>query len=88
MVTEVSQFIQRHWFILFYIGAAAIFNMPAPDATSGKFYRWSYGTLHTLANVGAGKKAWAAVSAASATPVATQAATPGKTDGNSAYKFS
>ena len=62
---QVVQFAQHHWFILFYLGAAMVFNMPEPDATSGKFYRWSYGTLHTLANAGAAKKAWTAVAIAS-----------------------
>ena len=47
-------FIQSHesWGVIvaaYWIYSAAISNLPAPDATSGKGYTFFYGFLHTLA---------------------------------------
>jgi hypothetical protein len=34
--------------VIYYIFSAAVSAMPMPDSTSGKFYQWIFGMLHTL----------------------------------------
>ena len=40
-----------YWFGIasLWLFSAAISNMPEPDSSSSKGYRWLYGTLHSLA---------------------------------------
>lgn len=49
-------FIQTHYWALpaaMFIVSAAVSNLPAPDSTSGKGYRWFYGTAHmVVGNIG------------------------------------
>lgn len=47
----MTQFLSAHPLLLpaaMFMLSAAVSNMPEPDATSGKGYRWLYGTLHML----------------------------------------
>lgn len=34
---------------LYYLFSASVSNLPVPTDKSSTFYRWAYGTLHTLA---------------------------------------
>lgn len=50
----MGHFLAAHEQVFFGMGALWVFSafvggMPAPDTSSGKAYRWAYGSLHLLA---------------------------------------
>lgn len=51
MMHEIYVWLQAHPLVVpitMYTINVMISNMPDPDATSGKGYRWLYGTLHGI----------------------------------------
>ena len=48
LAKDIYAFVLAHQLFSYYVLAVAIGNLPAPDATSGKFYRWFYGFVQAI----------------------------------------
>jgi len=69
-MNQIWELIQNHPLFLpiaMFIVNMAVSNMPDPDQTSGKGYKWLYGTLHGIIG-GLGNVIFAAKGGVPATP--------------------